>query len=106
MTPMQRSLAMLRANGWHCEIVERWNSHAKVKQDLWGFVDILAIRRGRLMAVQTTTGANMAARVKKIQASPLLELVSEVACVEVHGWRKLKSGWHCRVDGVIPRLEE
>jgi hypothetical protein len=101
MTPMQRSLAMLRKDGWHCEIVERWNPHAKVKQDLWGFVDILAIKSGLLMAVQTTTGANMAARIKKIQASPLLELVSEVACVEVHGWRKLKSGWDCRVQVVV-----
>jgi hypothetical protein len=100
MTPMQRSLAMLREQGWHCEIVERWNPHARVKQDLWGFVDILAIRGG-LLAVQTTTGDHMAARIKKIQDSPLLELVANVARVEVHGWRKLKSGWHCRVEVVI-----
>jgi hypothetical protein len=36
VTPTQRSLAYLRAEGWQVAIVERWNPHARIRQDLFG----------------------------------------------------------------------
>ena len=89
MSPTARSLAHLRDQGYHVEIVEQ-NKRAGIKcwkVDLWGFIDILAIRRGEVLGVQVTSRSNVAARVKKITDSPLLPLVREAGIrVLVHGW--------------------
>ncbi|MBI4326652.1 MAG: hypothetical protein HY674_15520 [Chloroflexi bacterium] len=47
MTPTQRSLSKLRAEGWLAVIVERWNPYDRVRQDLFGFADLLAIRAAK-----------------------------------------------------------
>lgn len=89
MTPTQRSLAYLRDLGYEAEVVERWNPHARIRQDLFGFVDILAVKAGETLAVQTTTGGQVAARVKKIADSPKVGVVREAGwTIHVHGWRK------------------
>lgn len=70
--PTQRTVAYLRKNGWTVGIVERWNSHAKIRQDLFGFVDLIAYAPdGGILAIQATSTPNMSARVKKILAEPL-----------------------------------
>lgn len=100
MSPMQRSLAFLREEGYHCEIVE-FRGYAKFgwgkTHDLWGFADILAIRENEILAVQVTSRSNVAARVKKItvDCETTLEIVRKSGCrVVVHGWGKLvKTGW-------------
>lgn len=108
ISTLQRSRELLEADGYHVEVVEQ-NIRTKrrvFKRDLWNFADILAIRRGEVLAVQTTTGSNMAARVKKIADSPLLPRVREANVrVLVHGWsaRVVKRGdaareWVCRVE--------
>ena len=44
-SPTQRSLEYLREQGYHPEVVEKYNSFTRRTNDLWGFVDILAIKR-------------------------------------------------------------
>ena len=39
-TPTARSLNRLRADGWLAQVVERWNAHAMIRQDLFGFIDV------------------------------------------------------------------
>lgn len=102
-SPTQRTLKLLRSEGWLCAVVERWNQYAKVRQDLWGFVDILAIKGDIMLAVQTTTGDNVAARFEKLRKleAVSLWLQSPNRLIEVHGWRKIgKRGerklWDCR----------
>lgn len=87
MSPTSRSLANLRERGYRCEVVERFNSFTKQRKDLFGFVDIVAIREGETVGVQTTSGSNMAARIKKIADS---ETVSDVRKA---GWKILVQGW-------------
>lgn len=98
MTPTQRSLAYLREQGYLVEIVEKWNSFTKTRKDLWGWCDLLAIKRDKVLAVQVTA-SGVAARVKKIQASDTLPRVREAGiAIHVHGWRKLSDGkYHLRV---------
>ena len=92
VTPTQRSLAYLREQGYHCEVVEKWNSFTKQRKDLWGWCDILAIRRGEVLAVQVTASA-VSDRIKKIMASDTLAKVREAGIrIEVHGWRKNSKG--------------
>ena len=92
VSPTQRSLAYLREQGYHCEVVEKWNHFTKQRKDLWGWCDILAIRRGEVLAVQVTAAA-VSDRIKKIMASDTLGLVRESGIrIEVHGWRKNSKG--------------
>lgn len=91
-SPTQRSLEYLREQGYHCEIVEKWNPWRRIRQDLWGWCDILAIRRGEVLAVQVTS-SGVSSRIKKIQESDTIAHVREAGIrVEVHGHRKNSKG--------------
>lgn len=93
MTPVQRSIALLKSEGYELvQKVERWNHFAHVRQDLWGG-DILAIgvNPPRTLLVQVTNGDGNAEHVRKLSAlesTKTLKLAGWV--IEVHAWRKLK----------------
>lgn len=99
MTPTQRSLAALKEQGYFPVVVERWNAFAKIRQDLWGWCDILAIKKGEVLAVQVTSTSNVSARIKKIQDSETVGIVRDAGIrIEVHGWAKNTSNRYvCRV---------
>lgn len=100
ISPTQNSLKKIKTDGWTTvQIVEHWNPFARVRKDLFGFIDILAINDdGDVLAVQTTSYTNINARVKKIQDSEHLCRVREAGwAIEVHGWRKVKNKWVCKV---------
>ena len=101
-SPTQRSLAKLRADGYLVAIVEHWNQYAKIRQDLYGFIDLLAIRRGEVLGVQATSRSNVSSRVAKITDHPNVAAVREADIrIEVHGWGKMANGrWECRVVDV------
>lgn len=44
LSPTQRTLKLLRDRGYTCGIVEKWNQFAHIRQDLFGFIDIVAIK--------------------------------------------------------------
>jgi hypothetical protein len=91
-SPTQRSLEYLRDLGYHCEVVEKWNPWTKRRADLWTWCDILAIRKGEVLAVQVTS-TGVAARIKKIQDSDTVAKVRDAGIrIEVHGWRKASNG--------------
>jgi hypothetical protein len=97
ISPTQRSLAKLRKEGYLVAIVERWNPFAKIRQDLYCFVDILGLKEGETLAVQTTTLKNQLDRVKKIKEHPNYNILKGAGWrIVVHGWRRLKTGWECR----------
>jgi len=98
-SPTQRSLDYLRKAGWHADVVERWIPGANIRRDLFGFVDIIALRGSETLAVQTTSASNVSARVRKITDHTALQAVREAGwTVHVHGWRKGANGrWAVRV---------
>ena len=72
-SPTQRALADLRSLGFVAQVVERFNPHAKVRQDLFGCIDIVAVREGcGILGVQACAGASHAARRAKSLAEPRL----------------------------------
>lgn len=97
-SPTQRSLELLRDEGYTAEITEHWNPFARIRKDLFGFVDILAVKDDVTLGVQTTTGSNVKARINKIMLSDNTpKLRGANWKLEVHGWRKLKDGkWSVR----------
>lgn len=97
-TPTQRSLKLLREEGYTVAIVEHWNPHAKIRQDLFGFADLLAIKPGEIIAIQTTTISNIAARRAKISAEPRAATwLAAGGLIVLHGWHRVGVGrwWDC-----------
>lgn len=98
-SPTARTLKVLREEGTLAQVVERWNPYAKVRVDLWGFVDILAIRGNETVGIQVTSASNHSARVKKIMDSPLsVKLILAGWILEVRSWGKKKGKWVERVQ--------
>ena len=88
-SPTENSLAYLRADGWTAEVVERWIPGANIRKDLFGFIDIVAVRGSETLGVQTTSNSNVPARVRKITESELLPVLREAGwLIHVHGWQK------------------
>lgn len=115
MSPTQLSLKAMRSAGFTAEVTEKWNPYAKIRQDLFGFVDILCVRKSAMIdaitkesvdhrpntvAVQTTSRSNLGARVKKIQGNSVYHVLKGAGWgVEVHGWQKNKTGrWECKIQ--------
>ena len=94
VTPTQLSLRHLRDDGWTAEVVEHWNPHAHIRQDLFGIVDVIALRGAETLAVQTTSLTNVAARIHKIADSPNIAAIREAGwTIRVHGWTKRNNRW-------------
>jgi carbonic anhydrase len=102
LTPTELTLRHLKGEGYQTvEVVEHWNSHARIRQDLFGFVDVLAVGKGGTIAIQTTSAANVSARINKIAESPHVAAVRDAGwAIRVHGWKKVKGRWvlHRDVD--------
>lgn len=101
-SPTQRTLAKLRKEGWTVAVVEHWNPHARIRQDLFGVVDILALKDGETLAVQATSRGNISSRVKKIAEHENTPAIREAGWrFEVWGWGKMANGrWEVRVVDV------
>ncbi len=90
ISPTQRSLKHLREAGYLCQVTEHWNQWARVRQDLFGFIDILAIRDGEILAVQACIRSDVSTRAAKIANHPNVGEVRKAGIrIEVWGWGTL-----------------
>ena len=108
-SPTQRSLALLKSQGYRTAITEHWNGFVKRRQDLYGFIDVLAIAPS-MLAIQTTSGTNVSARVTKILDSEAAkEWIEAGHRIIVHGWSK-RGGrgemkrWRCREVEILKEM--
>ena len=95
ISPTQRTLKRLRDSGDYplVTIVERWNAFAKIRQDLFGIIDILAIdNKGNTVGLQVTSYSNISARVKKMEDSDAINHLRDA------NWKLIVEGWH-KKDG-------
>jgi len=88
-SPTQLTLKKWRKAGYNAAVVERWNPHARIRQDLFGFVDVLCVGNGETVAIQTTSYKNVASRVRKVEDMP-----ETVESLRDAGWRIIVEGWH------------
>jgi hypothetical protein len=90
MTPTARTLKHLKAAGWTCAVVERWNPFARRRVDLFGG-DVLAVKIGEPgpLLLQVTTGDHAANRLAKVVALPALrEWLGCGGRFAIWSWRK------------------
>lgn len=97
-SPTARSLEHLRKSYALVQVVEKWNPHARIRQDLFGIIDVIAVSDTEIVGVQSTSGDNVVARVAKIAESDALPILLKAGIrVIVHGWRKNAAGrWTLR----------
>jgi hypothetical protein len=103
ISPTQRSLKALREDGWTVEVVERWNPYARIRQDLFNFIDMVAIKPGHPITGIQVTAAGASSRVRKIRAEPAAPLwLLAGGSLLVHSWAKRgprgkRKVYQCRV---------
>lgn len=99
ITPSKRSLDLLKKQGCISQVVERWNSFARKRIDLFGIIDIVAIRDKKIVGIQATSASNHTARVHKSKESEVLEKWKEAGAeFEVWSWKKVKNRWQVRIE--------
>ena len=94
VSPTQRTLAALRKMGLIVGNVERWIPRAMVRQDLFGWIDLVALdpEQKKICAVQST-GQDWTGHVRKIceEKKDMARLWLECGGIaELWAWRKVK----------------
>jgi hypothetical protein len=89
-SPTQRTLAALRQLGFTAGVVEKFNVHARVRQDLFGCIDIVAMMPGvGIVGVQACAGPSHAARRAKSLREPRLRTwLASGGRFEIASWSK------------------
>ena len=106
MSPMEHTLAWLRRHGWEVARTEHWNHYAKKRQDLFGFIDVLAVHsKHGLLAIQTTDGSHHAEHVGKILGIPVARELVYHMDIEIWSW-SLRLTREKRLDGKLKRGKE
>lgn len=106
MSPTARTLAYLRAQNLTCQIVEKWIPQARKRVDLFGWIDIVCLREGSIVGIQTTSGAHHGERREKALAEPrMLEWKACGGKLEIISWSKRggvgkRKLWTVRVEEV------
>lgn len=73
-SPTQRALKDARELGFTAQVVERFNIYAKVRVDLFGCIDIVAIREGiGILGIQACADGSHAARMTKAKSEPKIQ---------------------------------
>jgi hypothetical protein len=91
MSPTERSLKHLRAQGWSIHKTEHWNAFAKRRIDAFNFGDLLGCKPDAAPTMfQVTTTGNMSARLQKAKdyAGPLVAWLTCGGRLTIQGWAK------------------
>lgn len=114
LSPTQRTLAALRDRGMTAAVVEKWNAFASpfgIRQDLFGFIDVLALDPERpghgFLGVQCCAGSGLAAHRTKIIVECNQEAFAWVRAggrIEIWGWRKVKLERGGKAMRWVPRV--
>jgi len=120
ISPTQRTLRELRGQGRIAAIAEKWNAFAGpprpdgtgrvgVRQDLFGFIDLIALdRQNGIVAVQCCAGSGHAEHKRKIleeAAEAALEWLTCGGKIELWSWSKRKLVRGGKAERWTPRIE-
>lgn len=105
-SPTQRTLAECRKRGYDVQVVERWNQYARVRVDLFGVIDLVAITPDGILGIQACAGGSHSARRDKISEEPrAARWIQAGAKLEIWSWAKRgdhgkRKLWTLRVETV------
>jgi hypothetical protein len=100
----------LRSEGTLCAIVEKFNHHVGphgIRQDTFGFVDVLALSPTGIIGVQCCAGSGHAAHREKILANEVApEWLKSRGRIQLWSWSKRKVKRGGKRELWMPRVEE
>jgi hypothetical protein len=101
LSPTELTLRELRKTWPLVAVVERWNAHTRIRQDLFGILDVIAVGPGGTVGVQSTSRGNLSARRNKIMAHPdTPTLLVAGWAVVLHGWDKPAHRWRLKEERI------
>lgn len=112
MSPTARTQQYLRKLAYIVGNVEKWNPYARIRQDLFGCFDTIAVDwpNRRVLFIQSTSHSNHNKRVAKVRGSKVFESLSDIPSVEIEVWSWGKQGkrgkrklWTLRRESLTPR---
>jgi hypothetical protein len=103
LSTTQLSTAFMEGQGYHSEKLERWNSFARIRQDV-AAADIISFKDGEdPVLIQVTTKPNMKARKDKILQTRNARIwIRHGLPFQIHGWYKVKNRWKVEVWTLKP----
>lgn len=112
-TPTQRTMRHLRHDGATCAVVEKWNQHVGphgIRQDLFGFVDVLVLDPTRgFVGVQCCARSTHADHRRKIVDERTEVAIEWLRCggvIEIWSWGKQKIKRGGIAERWVPKVEE
>lgn len=72
-SPTQRSLSLARSRGYTVGVVERWLPGVNIRYDYLGIIDLIAVKPGEILGIQSCGEAN-AAHLKKLRSEKCLDM--------------------------------
>lgn len=111
LSPTQRTLRELRQRGTIAGIVERFNQYAGpfgVRQDLFGFIDLVALSPDRgIIGVQCCArNGHKAHRIKILENEVAPEWLKTGGKIEIWSWGKQKLVRGGKAERWTPKIEE
>ena len=117
MTPTQRTLQELKRRGFKwVQVVEKWNAYAVrgdgkrgLRQDLFGFIDIICLDCCRGIVGVQSTGTDFSGHHQKITTEKADAAIAWLSCpgahLELWGWRKVKVKRGGKKEVYEPRIK-
>jgi hypothetical protein len=87
-SPTEKTLAALKAKGCMCGMVERWIPRARIRKDLFGIIDIIALEPGRGIVGVQSTGTDFSSHNTKLTVE---NVIASIAWLEAGGHLELWS---------------
>jgi len=106
MTNTARTLKYLRDQGFKCGMVERFNSFTKQRFDLFGIIDIIAIKEHLVVGVQSCGQAYSEHYKKMITSESSIDWLESGSELMLIGWRKLKKKRGGKAMYYAPRIHD
>ena len=108
-SPTQRTLEYIREQGYTCGIVERFLCYAGKfgkRVDLFGIIDIIAIKEHEMLGVQSCGQAFSEHDKKILESESSKEWLQAGGKLTLIGWRKLKVKRGGKAMRWQPRIKE
>lgn len=101
MRALERSMKLLRKEGLIVAKAEHWNSFAKIRQDLFGFIDAVALSDKYIYAIQCVN-THLPEHIIKIHKNQAADVwLSCGGKIVIHNWKQRsknkKKSWHLEI---------
>ena len=100
------TMKLYRDAGCVVDKAEYWNSFARIRKDLFGCIDLVALSpNDNIVAIQSTSASCRSAHKKKILAEPRIKRWLECGGkFHLVSWRKVKNRWKPRIDPIFKEM--